>query len=160
MKRAVFPGTFDPITLGHVEIVKRAVPLFDEVTVAIGVNANKKMLFSLEKRLEWLEKVFAKEPKVKIDYFQGLTAKYCKKVDANYLIRGLRNSSDFDYEKVISQVNNTLGHNLDTIFLISQPNFAHISSSIVRELINGGADVTPFVPGEILEEINELRKSK
>lgn len=149
MKIAVFPGTFDPITTGHVRIVERALPLFDKVVVAIGHNSQKKTLYSLEQRLKWLEDVFAKEPKISIDYYEGLTAKFCNTVGAHFLIRGLRNASDFDYEKTISQLNFIVGDNLETVFLISEPEYSHISSTIVREIIKGGGDVAAFIPQKI-----------
>jgi pantetheine-phosphate adenylyltransferase len=150
MKIAVFPGSFDPITVGHFEIVKRALPLFDTIIVAVGVNTTKQSLFSLEQRLEWLQEVFKEMPKIQIAHFEGLTAHFCKQVGAQYLLRGLRNASDFDYEKTISQLNQIIGHQLDTVFLISQPEFSHISSTIVREIIKGGGDVTPFIPKSIV----------
>lgn len=146
MKIAVFPGSFDPITIGHVDLVKRALPLFDKIIVAVGVNTQKKYLFSLEERLGWLEKVFEDEPKVEVDSFQNLTAHYCNRIGARYLLRGLRNSSDFDYEKTISQLNDIVGDGLETIFLISRPEFSHISSTIVREIIKGGGNANPFIP--------------
>jgi pantetheine-phosphate adenylyltransferase len=146
MKIAVFPGSFDPITTGHVDLVKRALPLFDKIVVAVGVNTQKKYLFPLKIRLDWLEKVFADEPKVEVDSFQNLTAHYCQKIGARYLLRGLRNSSDFDYEKTISQLNDIVGEGLETIFLISRPQYSHISSTIVREIIKGGGDASPFIP--------------
>ncbi len=149
MKIAVFPGSFDPITVGHVSLVKRALPLFDKIIVAVGVNSQKQTLFTLEQRLDWLKAVFAKEPKVEIDCFEGLTAHFCNKIGANYLLRGLRNASDFDYEKTISQLNHIVGHDLETVFLISLPEYSHISSTIVRELIKGNGDVEPFVPKEV-----------
>lgn len=149
MKIAVFPGSFDPITVGHVDLVRRALPLFDKVVVAVGINSTKKYLFTLEQRLEWLRLVFAKYPTVEVDSFQNLTAHYCQKIGANYLLRGLRNASDFDYEKTISQLNHIVGGGIETVFLISQPEFSHISSTIVREIIIGGADASPFLPAEI-----------
>ena len=149
MKKAVFPGSFDPITIGHVELIKRAVPLFDKILVAVGVNSQKQSLFSLGQRLEWLHKVFGYEPKIEVGHFEGLTAHYCNKIGAKYLLRGLRNASDFDYEKTISQLNRIVGHDLETVFLISQPEFSHISSTIVREIIKGGGDASPFLPPEI-----------
>jgi len=148
-KIAVFPGSFDPITIGHVDLVKRYLPLFDEIIVAVGVNSQKTSLFDLKQRLEWLELVFDHEPKVRIDFFEGLTAHYCQKVEARYLLRGLRNASDFDYEKTISQLNHIVGHNLETVLLISQPAYSHISSTIVREIIKGGGDASPFLPNQI-----------
>lgn len=148
-KIAVFPGSFDPITVGHVEIVRRALPLFDEIVIAIGVNSQKQYLYSLEQRLEWIRAVFASEPKVRVDYFENLTAHYCVRIGAKFLIRGLRNASDFDYEKTISQLNDIVGNGVDTLFLISRPNFSHISSTIVREIIRGGGDVRPFLPPDV-----------
>ncbi|MGI9159873.1 MAG: pantetheine-phosphate adenylyltransferase [Saprospiraceae bacterium] len=146
MKIAVFPGSFDPITVGHVEIVKRALPLFDKIVVAVGVNSNKRYLFSLERRLEWLRLVFKDEPKIEVGHFEKLTAHYCQRIGARFLLRGLRNASDFDYEKTISQLNHIVGGGIETVFLISQPEFSHISSTIVREIIVGGGDAQPFVP--------------
>ena len=143
---AVFPGSFDPITVGHVELVQRALPLFDHIVVAIGVNTQKKYLFSLEKRLHWLEEVFKDEPKVEVGQFEGLTAHYANTIGARYLLRGLRNASDFDYEKTISQLNTIVGGGVETFFLISQPAYSHISSTIVREIIKGGGDASPFLP--------------
>lgn len=149
MKIAVFPGSFDPITVGHVDLVKRAMPLFDKIIVAVGVNTIKKYLFPLDQRLEWLRQVFAAYPNVEVDYFENLTAHYCQRIGARYLLRGLRNASDFDYEKTISQLNHIVGNGIETVFLISQPEFSHISSTIVREIIVGGADASPFIPKEI-----------
>lgn len=148
---AIFPGSFDPITIGHVDLIKRALPLYDKIIVAIGVNSQKKYLFSLEERLEWLREVFADEPKVEVGHFSGLTAHYARQIGARYLLRGLRNASDFDYEKTISQLNNIVGEGIETIFLISQPAYSHISSTIVREIIIGGGDATPFVPEALRE---------
>ncbi|WP_116106921.1 pantetheine-phosphate adenylyltransferase [Lewinella sp. IMCC34191] len=149
MSTAVFPGSFDPITVGHVELVKRAVPLFDRVVVAVGVNSQKSYLFDLEQRMEWLREVFADDNRISVDSFEGLTAHYCRKIGARYLLRGLRNASDFDYEKTISQLNEIVGEGLETIFLISQPAYSHISSTIVREIIKGGGDARPFLPPQL-----------
>lgn len=149
MKIAVFPGSFDPITVGHVDLVRRALPLFDRIIVAVGINSTKKYLFPLEQRMEWLRQVFAKYPQVSVDSFENLTAHYCQRIGARYLLRGLRNASDFDYEKTISQLNHIVGDGIETVFLISQPEFSHISSTIVREIIVGGADATPFIPAEV-----------
>lgn len=149
MKIAVFPGSFDPITIGHIDLVKRALPLFDKIVVAVGINSQKKYLFPLEQRIEWLEEVFKDDDKVEVDSFEHLTAHFCKKIGARYLIRGLRNSSDFDYEKTISQLNVIVGDGLETIFLISRPQYSHISSTIVREIIKGGGDASPFIPKEM-----------
>ncbi len=148
-KIAVFPGSFDPITVGHVDLVQRAIPLFDKVIVAIGINNQKKYLFSLEDRIHWLEEVFREEDKVEVGHFSGLTAHYARQIGAGYLLRGLRNASDFDYEKTISQLNQIVGEGLETIFLISQPAYSHISSTIVREIIKGGGDASPFLPERV-----------
>jgi len=155
MKVAVFPGSFDPITNGHINLVQRALPLFDKIVVAVGVNSQKKGLFTLDQRLAWLEKVFESEDKVEVATFKGLTVKFCNKINANYLLRGLRNASDFDYEKTISQLNQIIGDDLETIFLISLPEFSHISSTIVREIIKGKGDVSSFLPPFIVDEIKK-----
>jgi len=145
-KKAVFPGSFDPITTGHVDLVKRALFLFDEITIAIGVNSQKQTLFDVDKRKQWIEYVFRDEPRVMVDVFEGLTVHYCQKVGAHFLLRGLRNASDFDYEKTISQLNHIVGENVETVFLISKPEFSHISSTIVREIIKGKGNAKPFLP--------------
>lgn len=157
MNIAVFPGSFDPVTVGHIDLVKRALPMFDKIIVAIGVNSQKKMLYSLDQRLTWLRKVFKEMDKVEIGYFEGLTASYCNEKGANYLLRGLRNGSDFDYEKTISQLNYIIGHKIDTLFLISQPEYSFISSTIVREIIRGKGDVSRFVPSSILDELSDFK---
>ena len=149
MKIAVFPGSFDPITIGHVDLVKRALPLFDKIVVAIGVNSQKKYLFDLDQRIKWLEKVFADDDRIEVGSFEGLTVDFCKDIGARYLLRGLRNASDFDYEKTISQLNHIIGNQVETVFLISRPEYSHISSTIVREIIRGGGDIRPFLPSEI-----------
>lgn len=156
MRIAVFPGSFDPITNGHVDLVLRSAPLFDKIYVAVGVNSSKKALFSLDRRIHWLEKVFQDVDNVEVSYFEGLTVKYCKEVGARYLIRGLRNASDFDYEKTISQLNYIIGGELETLFFISRPEYSHISSTIVREIIKGKGDISSFVPKMINQEIKTV----
>lgn len=153
MKIAVFPGSFDPITIGHVDLVKRAIPMFDRIIIAIGINSTKKYLFSLEQRTAWLKHVFVDSPTVSIDHFNGLTAHYCQSIGARYLLRGLRNASDFDYEKTISQLNHIVGGGIETVFLIAQPEFSHISSTIVREILIGGGDAKLFIPPQIASEV-------
>jgi len=149
MKICVFPGSFDPITKGHVDLVQRAYPLFDKIYVAVGENSVKKTLFTLEQRMSWLTKVFQDNDKVEVGTFNGLTVNYCKEVGARYLLRGLRNASDFDYEKTISQLNNIIGKNIETVFFISKPEYSHFSSTIVREIIKGKGDYKPFLPDNI-----------
>ncbi|MBL7810612.1 MAG: pantetheine-phosphate adenylyltransferase [Bacteroidetes bacterium] len=151
-KIAVFAGTFDPITLGHVDIVRRSLPLFDEIVLAIGVNAQKKTLFSLEKRMQWIGDIFKNEPRVKVQSYEELTVEYCRRIGARYLLRGLRNGSDFDYEAHIAQVNKQLAPEIETIFTISSPQLSYISSTIVRDLIVYGGDYRSFVPTEVLVE--------
>ena len=146
---AVFPGSFDPITLGHEDLIKRAAPLFDEIIVAIGLNSSKQGLFSLEERTTWLEKVFDNEENISIDSYRGLTVDFCKEKHSSYIIRGLRSSSDFEYEKQISQLNHIIGSGIETVFLISKPEFSHISSSIVREILKNNGDVSQLVPAEL-----------
>ena len=154
MKICVFPGSFDPITSGHADIVQRALPLFDKIIIAIGINSQKTSLFPLEQRQQWIKDVFANEPKVEMDTFEKLTADFCKKVNAKYILRGLRNASDFDYEKTISQLNFIVGGGVETLFFISQPQFSHISSTIVREIIKGEGDASPFLPPQIKINFN------
>jgi pantetheine-phosphate adenylyltransferase len=149
MKIAVFPGSFDPITIGHVDLVHRALPLFDEIIVSIGINSQKQYLYPLEQRLDNLREVFKEYPQVKVDSFQGLTAHFCTKIGARFLLRGLRHASDFDYEKTISQLNHIVGDGIETVFLISKPEYSHISSTIVREIIVGGGDASSFIPAQL-----------
>jgi pantetheine-phosphate adenylyltransferase len=156
MKLAVFPGSFDPITIGHADLVERALPLFDKVVVAVGINNQKQTLFSLEQRMDWLRKTFAHQPKVEVSSFEGLTVRFCQQIHAHYLIRGLRQASDFDYEKTISQLNSIIGEDIETVFLISRPEYSHISSTIVREIIKGKGDVSKFVPSVIADELHNV----
>jgi pantetheine-phosphate adenylyltransferase len=158
MKLAVFPGSFDPITNGHIDLIKRAAPLFDKIIVAVGINTQKQYLFSLEQRMKWLTESFKDIPNVSVDNFEGLTVKYCQSVNAKYLLRGLRQASDFDYEKTISQLNTIISGDIETIFLISRPELSHISSTIVRELIKGEGDVSKFVPEHIAKDMENFGK--
>jgi pantetheine-phosphate adenylyltransferase len=148
MKRAVFPGSFDPITLGHVDIILRGLTLFDELVLAIGVNANKKYMFNLEERKAFLEKCFRDEPRIKIDTYQGLTVDYCKKMDAEFILRGLRNPADFEFEKAIAHTNRKL-EKIETVFLLTSSGKSYISSSIVRDVIRNNGDYTQLVPDAV-----------
>jgi pantetheine-phosphate adenylyltransferase len=145
MKRAVFPGSFDPITLGHYDIIKRAISLFDEVIVAIGVNAEKKYMFSLEERKKFIIKAFSNEPKVKVITYEGLTIDLCRKIEAQFILRGLRNPADFEFEKAIAHTNRKLSK-IETVFLLTAANTSYISSSIVRDVIRNNGDYTILVP--------------
>lgn len=145
MKRAVFPGSFDPITLGHIDIINRSIHLFDEIIIAIGVNADKKYMFSLEDRKKHLENTFKDQSKIKIATYTGLTVDFCKKENANFILRGLRNSTDFTYEQSIAQTNASLS-GIESIFLVCTPSVSNISSSIVRDVIRNGGDYTKMVP--------------
>lgn len=147
MKRiAVFPGSFDPITKGHEDIILRAVPLFDEIIVAIGTNSSKKYYYSLEKRLEMIDYTFRNEPKIKAETYTGLTVDYCKEVNATHLLRGLRTSADFEFERSIAHINQTLNPDLDTVFLLSLQEYSAINSTIVRDILFNGGDAARFVP--------------
>jgi pantetheine-phosphate adenylyltransferase len=142
---AVFPGTFDPITIGHVSIVRRALPLFSRIIVGMGVNTNKVTMFDVEQRVAWIEEAFRDEPKVQVIAFEGLTVDLCKREGAAFILRGLRNSTDHGFERSIALVNRDIG-GVETIFLPSAPEHAHISSTIVRELLANKADVNSLVP--------------
>ena len=145
MRRAIFPGSFDPITTGHVDIIKRSLPLFDELIIAIGVNSTKKYMFSLEQRNAFIEATFADEPKIKVDTYSGLTVDYCQSIDAKFIVRGLRNPADFEFEKTITQVNRRLS-DIETVFLLTSSETSFISSSIVREVIQFDGDYSSMVP--------------
>lgn len=145
-KIAVFPGSFDPITKGHESIVKRAVPLFDDIIIAIGENPEKKIMFPIERRLAWLQKVFENEPTVKIIKYKGLTVELCKKHNARYLLRGLRTSADFEFERSIGQTNKKIFPEIETVFLLTTPELTPINSSIVRDVYRHGGDVSQFIP--------------
>ena len=153
MRKAVFPGSFDPITLGHEDIVRRAVPLFDEIIVAVGVNSTKKSKFTTEEKIAMLEAVFSDLPQVKIQSFSGLTADFCARENAEWLLRGVRNSSDFDYECTIAQMTKKLSTNLETTILFTKEEYSSISSSVVREIIANNGDVSSFVPSAVLNFI-------
>lgn len=148
-KIAVFPGSFDPFTLGHKAIITRALPMFDKIYIVVGVNSQKDGFFPVEKRLKWIQKVFKNEKKVYVDSFSGLTIEYCRNIGAKYILRGLRTSADFEYERTIAQLNRYMAPELESVFLLTDPELTPITSTIVREIIRYGGDTTKFLPEEI-----------
>lgn len=145
-KIAVFPGSFDPITKGHEDIILRAAPLFDKIIVAIGQNQDKKVYFSIEKRLEFLRIVFKNHPAIQIEEYSGLTVEYCRQVGAQYILRGLRTSADFEFERSIAQVNKKLHPEIETVFFLTLPEYTALNSSVVRDILKHGGDVEQFIP--------------
>ena len=143
---AIFPGSFDPFTIGHESIVKRALPLFDKVVIMIGFNSNKKQAFPVKKRQKWIQQVFKDEPKVQVECHEGLTVDFCKKVNARYILRGLRTSADFEYERAIAQVNKKMHPQIESVFLLTMPEHTPITSTIVRDIILHGGDASLFLP--------------
>lgn len=154
-KIAVFPGSFDPITIGHEDIVKRASTIFDEIIIAIGVNTQKKYLFDLHTRINWIEKVFEKHQNVVVKSYNGLTINFCQEIGAKYIIRGIRSSADFEYEKTIAQLNHMMQPEVDTFLILSSPELSAISSTIVREIIIGKGDISKFIPEVIATEVKD-----
>ncbi len=152
MKRAIFPGSFDPITKGHFDIIKRGITLFDEIIVAIGVNSSKKYMFSLEERKNFIKEAFKDEPKVTVVDYKGLTVDFCIENNVNFILRGLRNPADFEFEKAIAHTNRDLAP-IETVFLLTAANTSYISSSIVREVIRHNGDYTKLVPNSVRVEI-------
>ncbi len=150
MKRAVFPGSFDPLTLGHTDIIDRALPLFDEIVIAIGTNSTKKYMFSLEQRKKIIKKTYSGVRKIKIDTYEGLTIDYCKKNDIDFILRGLRNPADFEFEKAIAQTNRKMSK-IETVFLLTSADTSYISSSIVRDILKNKGDVSLLVPKAVIE---------
>lgn len=148
MKRAIFPGSFDPLTLGHDDIIKRAIPLFDEIVIAIGINAEKKYMFTLEERKRFIEETFKNEPKVSVVTYTGLTIDLCQKLNADFILRGLRNPADFEFEKAIAHTNRKLSK-IETVFLLTAASTSFISSSIVRDVIRNGGEYELLVPKAI-----------
>ena len=142
----LFPGTFDPVTLGHVDIIDRSLPLFDKLVVGIGLNASKSLMFSAEQRLQWIKEIYKEQPKVEGAIYEGLTVDFCKKIGAKFIIRGIRYVSDFEYEKTIADANRTLDPNIETIFLTGEPKYTSVASTIVRDIIRNGGNASPFMP--------------
>lgn len=147
MKRiAVFPGSFDPFTIGHESIIRRSLPMFDEIIIMIGYNSNKRPFYPLSKRKEWIKRVFDTEPKIKVGKYEGLTVDYCRKVHAQYILRGLRTAADFEYERAIGQINKKMYPDIETVFLLTLPEHTAISSTIVRDILRHRGDASMFLP--------------
>jgi pantetheine-phosphate adenylyltransferase len=149
----LFPGTFDPVTLGHTDIIDRALPLFDKLIVGIGRNINKVPMFSEQQRLQWLRDIYRDNPKVDAVVYEGLTVECCKQVGANFILRGIRYVNDFEYEKAIADMNRSLEENIETIFLTCLPQYTSVASTLVRDVIKNGGDVRRFLPEEVNETI-------
>lgn len=149
----LFPGTFDPVTLGHVDIINRALPLFDKIIVGIGKNTSKAPMFSAEQRLKWIQEIYKNEKKVEGRIYEKLTVNFCKKVGAKFILRGIRYVSDFEYEKTIADANRTLDKSIETIFLTGEPKYTSVASTIVRDIIRNGGDATHFLPKIVAQSI-------
>ena len=155
MRICLFPGTFDPVTLGHVDIIDRSLPLFDKLVVGIGLNASKAAMFSTEQRLQWIQEIYKNEPKVEGAIYEGLTVEYCKLIGAKFIMRGIRYVSDFEYEKAIADANRTLDKSIETVFLTGEPKYTSVASTIVRDIIRNGGNASLFLPPEVF---NSLKK--
>jgi pantetheine-phosphate adenylyltransferase len=154
MKRiGLFPGTFDPLTFGHLDIIERALPLFDKLFIGIGVNSSKAPMFSADQRLEWLNKIFEKEPRIETIIYEGLTVDCCKRIGANYIVRGIRYVNDFEYEKAIADMNRSLDGHIETVFLTCLPKYTSVASTLVRDVLRYGGDVSQFVPDVVLKTV-------
>lgn len=151
---ALFPGTFDPITLGHTDIIDRALDLFDEIVIGIGTNSSKTPMFPIEQRMQWIRDIYAHTPKVKVLTYAGLTAKFCEEIGARFILRGIRGVVDFEYEKAIADVNRMMDAKLETVFLSCTPKYSTIASSLVRDVLKYGGDATPLLPEQVLKHIN------
>ena len=148
-KIAVFPGSFSPFTIGHQSVIDRALSLFDKIIIAIGINTDKNQYFSIEERMQWIKDVYSNNPKIEVKFYEGLTVDLCKRENANFILRGLRDSHDFKFEKNIAQMNHDLNNKIETVFLITPPEISHISSTIIRDIIKNGGDVSKFIPKQI-----------
>ena len=153
-KICLFPGTFDPITLGHVDVIRRAIPLFDKIVVAVGRNAGKAPMFSAEQRQSWIEEIFKDEPKINAAVYDGLTVDFCKTINAQYILRGIRYVSDFEYEKTIADANRTLDPTIETFFLTCEPKYTSVASTIVRDIIRNNGDASLFLPDLVAKSIS------
>lgn len=150
MRIALFPGTFDPITLGHTDIIRRALPLFDKIIIGIGINSGKQPMFSIEQRVNWIQEIFKQEPQIEVQTYSGLTIDFCKQLKANFVLRGIRNIGDYEYEKTIADMNRLLYPGIETIFLSCSPQFSAFSSTVVRDVIKHHGNYHIFLPSEII----------
>ncbi len=155
----LFPGTFDPITMGHIDIINRALPLFDKVVIGIGKNSSKVPMFSEEQRLNWLKEIYINEPKVDAVIYEGLTVECCKKVGANFILRGIRYVNDFEYEKAIADMNRSINGHIETVFLTCLPQYTSVASTLVRDVLKNGGDVSQFLPAVVNESIKNKKSS-
>lgn len=153
MRICLFPGTFDPVTLGHVDIINRAIPLFDKIIVGIGINTAKAPMFSAEQRLQWINDIYKDEDKVEGAIYEGLTIEYCKTIGANFILRGIRYVSDFEYEKTIADANRTLDKSIETVFLTGEPKYTSVASTIVRDIIKNKGNASPFLPESVYKTL-------
>ena len=149
----LFPGTFDPVTLGHIDIIDRSLPIFDKVVVGIGINAAKNPMFSAEQRKIWFEEIYKNEPKVEVSIYDGLTVKFCQSINAHFILRGIRYVSDFEYEKTIADANRTMDRHIETLFLTGEPKFTSVASTIVRDILRNGGDASPFLPEVVIKSL-------
>ncbi|MEE6186768.1 Phosphopantetheine adenylyltransferase [Mycovorax composti] len=152
----LFPGTFDPITLGHEDIINRALPLFDKIVIGIGYNASKKPMFSTSQRLQWIKDIYGNSDKVEGAVYEGLTVNFCKKIGAKFILRGIRYVSDFEYEKTIADANRALDKEIETIFLTGEPKYTSVASTIVRDIIKNGGDASPFLSKVVYESLKNI----
>lgn len=160
MRIGLFPGTFDPVTFGHIDIIDRALPLFDKLYIGIGVNSNKQPMFPAEVRIQWLNEIYRKEPKVEAVIYEGLTVECCKRIGATYILRGIRYVNDFEYEKAIADMNRSLDENVETIFLTCLPKYTSVASTLVRDVIKNGGEVSQFVPDVVLKTIHQMDEAR
>ena len=150
----LFPGTFDPVTLGHIDIINRALPLFDKVVVGVGINSSKSPMFTPEQRVKWFEEIYKNEPRVQSVMYGGLTINFCRIIKANFILRGIRYVSDFEYEKTIADANRTLDRNIETVFLTGEPKYTSVASTIVRDILKNGGDASLFLPDVVSKSIH------
>src|SRR5690242_4342267 len=155
MRICLFPGTFDPVTLGHVDIINRALPLFDKIIVGIGSNISKAPMFSDQQRMNWINEIYKDEDRVEGAVYEGLTINFCQKIGAHFILRGIRYVSDFEYEKTIADANRTLDRSIETVFLTGEPKYTSVASTIVRDIIRNGGNAEPFLPPIVFQSLSK-----